>query len=58
MTGKDAKFDRRLQKRLGNSYDTYMAMIEELNRSAEAFRQKLKLDASWKVCVKRASRKI
>jgi len=47
--GKDAKFDGRLQQRLGASYGPYMATIGELNYSAEIFRQKLKLDVSWKV---------
>ncbi|KAF2875880.1 hypothetical protein BDV95DRAFT_603280 [Massariosphaeria phaeospora] len=45
---KDAEFDKRLQQRLGNSYGPYMATIGQLNHSAEIFRQKLKLDESWK----------
>jgi hypothetical protein len=46
---KDAQFDQALQKRLGETYGPYMATISELNHSAEIFRQKLKLDPSWKV---------
>jgi hypothetical protein len=33
-----------------------MAMIAELNRSAEIFKEKLKLDKSWMVCIEPASK--
>jgi hypothetical protein len=46
---KDAQFDQRLKQRLGNSYDSYIATIEEINKTATIFKQRLKLDASGKV---------
>ncbi|KAF2688849.1 hypothetical protein K458DRAFT_331478 [Lentithecium fluviatile CBS 122367] len=45
---KEAEFDQKLNQRLGAAYWPYMATIGELNHSTERFRQKLKLDASWK----------
>ncbi|RYP66475.1 hypothetical protein DL770_008797 [Monosporascus sp. CRB-9-2] len=45
---KEAKFDQRLKQRLGASYDSYMATIDELGKAAEIFRQRLKLDSSGK----------
>ncbi|RYP46644.1 hypothetical protein DL768_007189 [Monosporascus sp. mg162] len=43
---KEAKFDQRLKQRLGTSYDSYMATIDELCKAADIFRQRLKLDPS------------
>ncbi|RYP33747.1 hypothetical protein DL767_004614 [Monosporascus sp. MG133] len=45
---KEAKFDRRLKQRLGISYDSYMATIDELGKATEMFRERLKLDSSGK----------
>ncbi|RYO94236.1 hypothetical protein DL762_000483 [Monosporascus cannonballus] len=45
---KEAKFDQRLKQRLGPSYDSYMATIDELSRTTEIFRQRLKLGSSGK----------
>ncbi|RYP64022.1 hypothetical protein DL769_006802 [Monosporascus sp. CRB-8-3] len=45
---KEAKFDQRLKQRLGASYDSYMATIDELGKAAEIFRQRLKLSCSGK----------
>ncbi|RYP74982.1 hypothetical protein DL771_002630 [Monosporascus sp. 5C6A] len=45
---KEAKFDLKLKQRLGTSYDSYMATIDELGKAAELFRKRLKLDSSGK----------
>ena len=46
---KEEKFHLKLKQRLGTSYDSYMAAINELSRTADVFKDKLKLDASGKV---------
>ena len=47
---KEERFDRKLKQRLGSSYESYIATISELSRTAHVFKQRLKLDPSGKVC--------
>ncbi|KAF2661869.1 hypothetical protein K491DRAFT_646395 [Lophiostoma macrostomum CBS 122681] len=45
---KDAHFDQKLKQRLGSSFDSYIATIQEISRTTTAFQQRLKLNASGK----------
>lgn len=46
---KDKNFDEKLKLRLGTTYDAYMATIDELNKTTDSFKQRLKLDAAGRV---------
>jgi hypothetical protein len=46
---KTASFERKLKKRLGTSYDSYLTIIRRIQTTAESFRQKLKLSNSGQV---------
>lgn len=46
---KELKFDRRLQKRLGSTYLSYLENMNILVMTAERFKEKLGLDQSGKV---------
>ena len=46
---KEHKFDRKLQKRLGSSYASYLETINLLMVTAERFKERLKLDKTGKV---------
>ncbi|KAJ4289653.1 hypothetical protein N0V90_010982 [Kalmusia sp. IMI 367209] len=45
---KEGPFDDKLKKRLGTSYDSYIATIDELRKTIDIFKQRLKLDTSGK----------
>ncbi|OAL55261.1 hypothetical protein IQ07DRAFT_160947 [Pyrenochaeta sp. DS3sAY3a] len=45
---KEKKFDQDLQRRLGASYDTYMETVQQMIKTADKFKEKLKLDQSGK----------
>jgi hypothetical protein len=46
---KEAEFDQGLKQRLGTSYDCYMETIDELRKTTEIFKQRLKLNSLGKV---------
>ena len=46
---KDESFDRRLRRRLGESYDAYMGTIGHLHATTKELKDRLKLDANGKV---------
>lgn len=41
----DTAFDQALKQRLGTSHESYIATIEELRKTLEVFKQRLKLDS-------------
>ncbi|KAJ4347967.1 uncharacterized protein N0V89_009339 [Didymosphaeria variabile] len=45
---KDGQFNDKLHKRLGTSYDSYIATIDELRKTTDMFKQRLKLDPDGK----------
>jgi hypothetical protein len=45
---KEQKFDQDLQRRLGASYGTYMETVQQMIKTADKFKEKLKLDQSGK----------
>ena len=45
---KDPRFDQKLQKRLGISYDAYIGTMNELRKSIDEFNQRLRLDSNGK----------
>jgi hypothetical protein len=46
---KEAHFDRKLQKRLDTSYESYFETINQLMMTIERFKERLRLDSSGKV---------
>lgn len=46
---KEEIYDRKLKQRLGTTYESYIETITQLYSTANAFKQRLKLDASGKV---------
>lgn len=40
---KATSFERKLERRLGTSHESYLSTIARIQRTAESFRQKLKL---------------
>jgi hypothetical protein len=43
---KEGQFNNKLQKRLGTTYESYIATIDELRKTINVFKQRLKLDPS------------
>jgi hypothetical protein len=46
---KDKKFERKLKQRLGTSYTSYLEIITQLMKTAEQFKERLRLNSSGKV---------
>lgn len=46
---KDEKFDRKLKKRLGASYVSYLEVVEHLKSITESFMGRLKLNSAGQV---------